>query len=233
MPEKPSSPVHPPSGVSVELGLTCAENFAADEGLLRSGGPGARVAVLSDVAVSYGVGVRENAPYLVRTRQAGVPAMRRSSGGSGVLHGVGDLVWSVVLPRVDPRVGRDFVRGYDRLGVGVIRFLERRGVEGKWGLPPDLVPGYCVLSGRGQVLFARGGVLGGAAQHLSRTSILHQGMVPRAVDRHLVERLFAFPDPSLADRLIGLRDLGVEAPSSELARELAAALQHWLVQAAD
>jgi lipoate-protein ligase A len=211
--------------VSVDPGLTCAENSDADERLLRSEGPAARVGVLSDASVSFGVGVHEDAPYLLRARAAGVPVVRRGSGGTGVLHGAGDLVWSVVLPRTDPRVGRNFVRAYDRLGAGAVQFLAERDVQAEWSPPPRLVPDYCVLSGRGKVLTARTKVLGGAAQHLSRSALLHQGMIPLDVDRDLVVRLFDITDTEIMGRLVGLRDLGIEGGRLELARELASALE--------
>lgn len=215
----------PPSPlVSVELSIRPPESFAADDRALQLGAPSVRVAVLSEAAVSYGVGVRDPAPYLLRSRDAGLPTIRRSSGGTGVLHAAGDLVWSVVLPRSDPRVGRDFVRAYGRLGAGVVRFLAGRRVRSGWVAPLGLSVDYCVLSGRGEVLAVDSRILGGAAQHVSRTALLHQGMVPLQVDRPLVRRLFAIHDPQAIDRLVGLRDLGLHDPPEELAPELAASI---------
>jgi lipoate-protein ligase A len=214
-----------PSGEApVPTTSSCAEEFLEDERLLRAGEAAVRVSVLSDVAVSYGVGVRGDATYLARARAAGVAVARRTSGGTGVLHGPGDLAWSIVIPRSDPRVGRDYVRGYARLGAGVVRFLAARHVRAGWVSPPCLVPEYCVLSSRGQVLSVGTRVLGGAAQHLSRTALLHQGMIPLSVDRELVGRLFALPADAGVERLAGLRDLGVSAPPEELAQELAVEL---------
>lgn len=183
-----------------------------------------RVARLADVALSYGVGVRADVGYLVRARAAGVGVVRRSSGGSGVLHGPGDLAWSVVIPRNDPRVGRDFVHGYARLGAGVIRFLERLGIRAAWGPPPGISEEFCVLSSRGQVLSVGGRVLGGAAQHLSRTALLHQGMISRAVDRAQVSALFDLRPSVLAERVVGLEELGIATVPDALATRLAADL---------
>jgi lipoate-protein ligase A len=192
--------------------------------MLRAGVPAVRVGVVTDLAVSYGLGVPEDAAYLERARGQGVAVVRRGSGGTGVLHAPGDIVWSVVLPRSDARVGRDFVRAYPRLGAGVVRFLARHTVPAEWGPPPDLVADYCVLSARGQVLTARGRVLGGAAQHLSRSAILHQGTLPHEVDRPRIAELFSISDPELTGRLVGLRELGLGAPPQDLAHELATGL---------
>ena len=127
-------------------------------------------------------------------------------------------------PSRRPEGREDFARGYGRLGDGVVRFLRRHGVVGAWTAPPDLAPDYCVLSGRGQVLSVGSRVLGGAAQHLSRSALLHQGMIPRSVDRDLVTRLFQVSDPAVLDRLIGLQELGIDVPSTDLAHQLAAEL---------
>jgi lipoate-protein ligase A len=179
-----------------------------------------RVSVLADTAVSYGVGVRESAPFLASCRTEGVPALRRGSGGTGVLHARNDLVWSVVLPRSDPRVGRTFVREYRRLGAGVATYLNRRGIPADWTAPPGLATDYCALSGRGEVLSVGDRILGGAAQHVTRAALLHQGMLPLTVDRELVGRLWGIHDRSALGRLVGLRDLGINAPPAEIATEL-------------
>jgi lipoate-protein ligase A len=214
----------PPATVLVDTDVTCAEVVRSDERLLRSGAPAIHVAVVSDLTVSYGVGVRESAPFLERARAAGIALVRRTSGGTGVLHAPGDLVWSLVLPRSDPRVGSGFVGAYGRLGAGVVRFLRRRGVASEWTAPPHLVPDLCVLSGRGQVLAVDDRVLGGAAQHVSRSALLHQGMIPLDVDRERIARLFDIPGPEPMARLAGLRDLDVEGGAADLAHGLASAL---------
>src|SRR5208282_5648586 len=120
-----------------------------------------------------GVGVPPDAAYLQRAAGARIPAVRRTTGGSGLLHAPGDLAWSIVLPRADPRVGKDYVHAYPRLGAGVVDFLSERGVAAKWVDPPGTDPDYCLLSARGSVLALEGKVLGGAAQHLAGGALLH------------------------------------------------------------
>ncbi|MGB7124379.1 MAG: hypothetical protein WBE40_05950 [Thermoplasmata archaeon] len=228
MSDEPVSGARAAPAVSVVVGRTSSETFGADERMLRSGRCAVSVTVLSELSVSYGVGVRESAPFLARARAEGIPVARRTSGGSGVLHAPGDLAWSVVLPKDDPRVGQDFVRAYGRFGAGVVRFLAGRDLAAEWSSPPDLAPDYCVLSGRGQVLSVRGQILGGAAQHVSRSALLHQGMLFRDVDRARVARLFSLSEPAALGRLVGLGDLGVTAPPEELARGLARCLAEGL-----
>lgn len=195
-----------------------------DEALLRAGRGVVRVAVFDRRAVSFGVGVSPRSGYLERARAEGIPVVRRSTGGTGVLHDRGDLAWSVVLPRAHPAVGRDFVRAYERLGHGVVRFLEELGQPASWAPPLGLAPDYCFLSARGQVLMVRGRVLGGAAQHLARTALLHQGVVPLELDRATLDRLFDLHGTGASERLTSLRELGIDRGSEALAPALADAL---------
>jgi lipoate-protein ligase A len=221
------APARPGLTTWVDVRVTCSENVRTDEVILRRAVPAVRAAVLTDRAVSYGVGVPESAPYLLRAAKARIPAVRRSTGGTGLLHGPGDLAWSVVLPRSDSRVGADYVRAYPRLGAGVVHFLSERGVLAKWLDPPGTDPDYCLLSSRGSVLSIKDKVLGGAAQHLAGGALLHHGIVPLELDRPLLHKIFALSSGAL-DRMTSLRELGIEGTSEELAWKLAARLSEAL-----
>jgi lipoate-protein ligase A len=209
------------------MGTTRVDSFLpfssivrAQDDLLRRGEPAVHVAVVSGTTLSVGLGVPAKAAYLDRARAAGVPTIRRSSGGTGVLHLVQDLVWAVVLPRADPRVGRDFVRGYPRFGAGLVTALAELGVTSAWVPAPGLSEECCPLSSRGFVLETRGAVVGAAAQHLTGAALLHHGTLSTHVDRDLVARVFEFPEPSVVDRLTGLDERGVREPPHQLAEAL-------------
>jgi lipoate-protein ligase A len=182
------------------------------------------VAVLADRGLSVGVGVPESAAYLARARSEGIAVVRRSSGGTGVLHGPGDLAWSVVLPRDHALVGRDFVHAYDRLGRGAVRFLRARGRTARWDPAPGWSEDCCLLGGRGRVLTVDGRVLGGAAQHASRSALLHHGILPFRLDRPAIARVFDLSSPGPVDHLTGLAEQGVDRPTEATARSLAEAL---------
>jgi lipoate-protein ligase A len=195
------------------------------EELLRDGRPASRVAVVRGVALSYGVRVPADAPYLRRARTERIPTVARASGGTGLLHLDGDLVWALVVPRDDPRARGGFVHAYALLGAGVVRALARLGLPTEWGPPPGLTESYCPLSSRGEVLWAKGAVLGAAAQHATARAVLHHGSLSVRVDRSAVARLFELPSPGPADRLGAIADAGLDAPPAVLADELARSLE--------
>jgi lipoate-protein ligase A len=198
--------------------------LAVQEELLRQGEPAVHAAVLEWTVLSYGVGVSASASYLRRAQVEGVSTARRTSGGTGVLHLAGDLVWAVVLPRSDPRVGREFVRSFPRFGAGLVPSLASGGHHVAWVPAPGLSVDYCPLSDRGQVLEVGGKVVGAAAQHLTGRALLHHGSLSIRIDRELVGRLFSFPDPAIATRLSGLWEQGLRVDPGRLAGEIARGL---------
>jgi lipoate-protein ligase A len=212
---------------------TLGEILVADERLLEAARPAARAEVVARRSVSFGVGAPPTPGLLGRANLLGFDVERRTTGGSGLVHLPGDLTWSVVLPRSDPRVGRGFVRAYGRLGAGAVRFLAGLGLDGHWVDAPGVVPQYCTLSGRGQVLAVGGRIVGGAAQHATRAGVLHQGVLSFTIDRPAIARVFDLADPLPLDRLCGLVELGAAAPPSTLAGELRRSIEGTLVESPD
>ncbi len=202
--------------------------LADDEERLRSGRAEARAGVVRDRSVSVGVGVPWPPPYSARAEREGLPLVRRRTGGTALVHLEGDLLWSIVLPRADVRVGRDFARAYDRLGTGVVSFLGDLGLRASWTPAPGLAPAYCTLSARGQVLCVGAKIVGGAAQHATAQALLHQGTVSVGVDRGTIERVFALSSSETTERLGSLHDLGVGEASGALAARLERSLREEL-----
>lgn len=219
MPASPS-----PITTRVVNGVSVSEILAEDERALHAAAPWVRVAVVSDTAVSYGAGVAEDAPFLERCHGDGVPVVRRGSGGTGILHSRGDLVWSIVLPRSDPRFMAGYVRAYRQFGDGLVRLFAARQLRADWGAPPALSREYCPLGDRGEVLTIRDRVVSGASQHVTPQALLHHGTLPAAVNVDQVGWLFAIDDPATLGRLAGLRELGIRAANPALAEELARAI---------
>jgi lipoate-protein ligase A len=196
------------------------EYTRGDEELLRKGLPAARVAVISTGALSVGVSQRDDSPNIERARRLGIPIVRRSTGGLGIWHAPGDLVWSLVLPRSDVRVGRDFSKAYARLGTGPVRFLDALGVQAAWRPPLGLHTECCLLSGRGSVLTVAGRALGGAAQHITRAALLHHGVLPYRLDPSRLQALFDLSPEVVVQSLTGLEEVAPGLTPTVLAERL-------------
>jgi lipoate-protein ligase A len=186
------------------LGGIAAEEFLAqEEALFREARPVVRAALFRDRSISVGVRT-EISPELRRLAAShGLPILRRATGGSGLLHLPGDLVWSLLLPRDDPLAGRDFVRAYGRLGAPLVAALRSSGVPASWTPALALSDLFCLFGAHGEVLTADGRALGGAAQHASARVLLHHGVVGATVDRELLGELFSVERALLRDRLGG------------------------------
>jgi lipoate-protein ligase A len=197
---------------------------AAHEQLLRAGGPAVHVAVVAARGVSFGVGESPDPSLVDRAKGEGLPVLRRTSGGTGIVHLEGDLVWGIVLPRKHPAVVRGFVREYARLGAGVAELLRRGGRAAAWRPAPGIWDPYCPLGHRGSVLEMDDMIVGAAAQHATSTAVLHHGLLSVRVDRPLVARVFAFPHREWADRLGGTSDAGVRLDPAGLADALVSAI---------
>jgi lipoate-protein ligase A len=187
-----------------------------DEAMLRRGRLAHRVAILADYALSIGVGVPDGAAYVALAHAEGRAVVRRTSGGTAILHAPGDLVWSRVLPRTDPRTGADFVAAYDRLGAAVVATLRAEGLRAEWTASPGLSDEYCLLGARGSVLAVDGRILGGAAQHVTGRALLHHGVIPFELERGALARIFRLTPPSGFERLTSLRELGVTDAPEEI-----------------
>ena len=217
----PGRSAAPPPARIVDGRVSLADDLSADDALLAAGAAAVHVAVLADRAVSVGVGVPLSAPYLNRARAEGYSIVRRSSGGTGVLHAPGDLAWSLVLPRDHRLVGRDYLRAFDRLGRGVVECLADHGVTATWIPAPGLSEEFCLLGHRGQVLATNAGIVGGAAQHATRAALLHHGTLTARLDRPTVTRLFDLGGARGVDRLSSLAEAGLVAPLEQLVPALA------------
>ncbi len=180
------------------------------ESWLRNEERGVYVARLNRPSLSVGVGHSLTDALVRRIGKRGIPLVRRSTGGTAVLHVPGDLVWAIVLPRTDPNVGRDFIHAYGRLGAGVTQFLHSQGVEGSWKAPLGISNELCLLGSRGAAFQVDSRVLGGAAQHLSQTMLLHHGILPAQVETELIQELFHLPLETIGRHLVGLRELGID-----------------------
>ncbi|HYK94023.1 MAG TPA: hypothetical protein VEY07_08305 [Thermoplasmata archaeon] len=216
-------------GVLSEGRLSAEENLTRDERLLAAGVPAGRVATLEGPVLTLGVAQPPATPAATRARSLGIPVVPRRSGGTGLLHQPGDIVWSVILPRRDPRVGRNYARSFDRLGVGAVDSLAGVGIVAQWSPALGLSPEYCLLAPRGQVLTVDGRAIGGAAQHVTARALLHHGTINVRVDRAGLAALFDLDFETAEKSVTSVTELRPTVDLERLATELARHLGEWLV----
>lgn len=192
------------------------EILEEDEGLLRAGRFAARCRTVRTTAISVGLGLWDPRGLEVAARRAGLPILRRSSGGTALLHLPGDLAWSVVLPRDHPDARRGFTERYARLGGGVVAALRRIGIRSEWSAPIARSERFCLLGPRGHVLTAGGRAIGGAAQHLTARALLHHGTVGRRVDRPLLAELFELAEEELERSVTSIEEIAPEVAGDDL-----------------
>lgn len=190
--------------------------LARDESALDRARPAVHVTLLTRPMLSLGVAQPPGTPAEERARARGFDIVRRSTGGTGVLGLPGDLAWTVVLPRDDPRLGPDHLRAYGRLGGAPARLLSGPGRPVRWRCVPALHPELCFLSGRGEVLTAHGRVLGGAAQHRTARALLHHGLLVARVPREEIGAIYGLTESEVAGALTGLDELGLPDPPATL-----------------
>jgi lipoate-protein ligase A len=200
------------------------ETIADGEADLRSAAPTLRLSRVTEESLSIGVSMAIDAECVRRAERLGIPIIRRASGGSAVLHSPGDLLFSIVLARSHPAVGRDYARAYGRLGAGLVTWLERSGVATRWAPTPKVDPELCLLSGRGETLQWRERTLGGAAQHVTRDALLHHGVVVAASPVERLSAVFGLPAERLGLHLTSLSELGVDLGTEHARVELARAM---------
>ena len=219
-----------PMALRVEGQRTLSEVLAGDSALLRAARPVVRTGEFRGKSISLGVSQQPGEPWAREALREGWSVLQRDSGGKALLHGAGDLFFSVVLPR-SPEGGlhRPLAGSYRRFGAGIVRALGRHGIETEWRPGPQLSEAYCLLSGQGEVLWTRSRIVGGASQHLTAKGLLHHGFLARRVDSEGLSRIFGIPPETSGTWLTGLcaEGLPVDAPSPE---ELGGAIRESLAE---
>jgi lipoate-protein ligase A len=134
------------------------QNLALEESLLEKGFPGRRLFLVyvDDPCVVIG---RNQNPWVEVSAGAGLPALRRVSGGGAVYHDKGNLNWSLILRRSD----------HDREAElsSVAAALRSLGVEAETG-----PRGGLFYAGEGPW---KGAKLSGTARRLQAERVLHHG----------------------------------------------------------
>jgi len=163
------------------------QNMAVDESLLRHvRAPVLRIYGWEEACVSIG--------YFQRTSvvMAGIPFVRRYTGGGLVEHGR-DLTYTVVLPADHPLSLAGTLPSYRAIHEGIALALQAAGIECHLATAqPKKDHASCFLKPvPADVLDSKGNKLAGAAQRRTKQGCLHQGsiLLPGPIPERLPEIL--------------------------------------------
>lgn len=133
-------------------------NLALEEGFLEGGGPAGGLLLLYVNGPCAVIGRNQN-PWIEVRADAGLPVLRRASGGGAVYHDRGNLNWSLVVAR----------EAHDRLAeLGlVVAALSALGVEAEADCR-----GALRIAGKGP---RSGDKVSGSARRMLRDRVLHHG----------------------------------------------------------
>jgi lipoyl(octanoyl) transferase len=178
---------------------SAARNMAKDEVCLerarRSGRPALRLYGWERMALSIGRSqALEREIDLAACVAAGVPLVRRITGGRAVLHG-SDLTYAVTAPTAGAGFGGGILPTYRALSGVFVRFLRALGCEPEVQTysgreRAGLASAICFATPSAFEILVGGRKLVGSAQRLLSTAFLQHGSLPLAPQYELLARLF-------------------------------------------
>jgi len=163
-------------------------------------------------------------------RRAGVPVVRRVTGGGAIMHDR-ELTYSLVCSKEDLRIPARIVSSYRIIASFLTSFYRSLGLAASFACEAAFPRGGERLGEPSCLCFAAkekyditigGRKIGGSAQKRSGGAIFQHGSIPLAIDRKGLRNLMA--DPAMAGSLAGAVSLEELLGALPDARELAARL---------
>jgi lipoate-protein ligase A len=165
---------------------SAAWNMALDEALLLAASkegfvPTLRFFSWDKPSLSIGSFQKTEELDLTKVKEAGVPLVRRPTGGRAVLHDA-ELTYSIACPIPSPHFPSDLLGSYNRIGTCFVRGLKALGIEA--GLYPLRRDGKSTPNGHNPLCFSSPSwyevlidnkKLIGSAQRRLKSSFLQQG----------------------------------------------------------
>lgn len=210
-------------------------NMAVDEALLLSFHPETSAPVFrlygwSPPALSLGrFQQADEVLDLARCAAAGVPLVRRITGG-GVIYHADELTYSLVCsPRHLPPAAT-VKESFRVLTTFLLCFYQRLGLAPVWAVAAAS-PGerlgertsYCFAGRESYDILLSGRKIGGNAQRRLKGVIFQHGSIPLANRSAAGAAFLRQPPAGVAASTIGLEECGITLPRDELCRRLAAA----------
>ncbi|GLI37643.1 lipoate--protein ligase [Geobacter hydrogenophilus] len=210
-------------------------NMAVDEALLLHFDPAASLPVLrlygwEPPAFSVGRFQRaEEALHLERCTAAGIPVVRRITGG-GVIYHAAELTYAVVCATRHISDARGVKESFRALTGFLLRFYGDLGIDASWAVDSRSRDGrlgvrtpLCFAGQEEYDIVADGRKIGGNAQRRLKDVIFQHGSVPLRCALAEALPFFRQPPPGLLEGATSLAQLGVAADPARLRGRLAAA----------
>jgi len=217
-----------------------AHNMAKDEFCLeqaaRTGRPVLRLYRWERLTLSVGRAQKlERELRLEACRAAGIPLVRRITGGRAVLHG-GDLTYAVAAPAHEPRFQGGIMAIYREISAVFVHFLRDLGLDPQVKCYSgrergELASPVCFATPSAFEILVAGRKLVGSAQRLQARGFLQHGSIPLAPQADTLARVFRGADAdglraTMTDlaTLRGAQPLPVAEVADRLARSFAAVM---------
>jgi lipoate-protein ligase A len=171
--------------------LDGATNMALDEALLHAlaegyGRPTLRLFQWQPPCLSLGYNQRWQEIAETACQQLGYTWTRRPTGGRAILH-IDEATYSLIIPQNDPRIQGGIIASYRVLSFGLLRGLEKLGLEARQATKEEALASRQMSSKGGPVCFDTpsqyeitwaGKKLIGSAQLRRRKIVLQHGTLP-------------------------------------------------------
>ncbi|WP_154750189.1 biotin/lipoate A/B protein ligase family protein [Planomicrobium sp. YIM 101495] len=187
---------------------TPAYNMAMDETLLHWHSDGRIPPVLrfygwAPAGVSIGFFQGVNGVINVdNAARAGIPLVRRLTGGQAVLH-EHELTYSIFVSEDDPKMPKTVKEAYLELSKGLKEGYQRLGISAEFALPADGEKGgsaNCFEKPSWYELTIDGKKAAGSAQTRKGGVILQHGSVPLKINEEKLFDLFVYPNEEVKAR---------------------------------
>lgn len=186
----------------IDGAMNGAWNMAADEAMLASSEcrgcvPTLRLYRWSEPTLTIGY-AQDSTPFA-----AGLPLVRRLTGGRAVLHDM-ELTYSVVASTSHPLFSDGIMDAYRLISTSIVEALNECGVKAEFA-PPPAKPrlrgdrySACFRSPSRYEVLAGGKKLAGSAQRRFKNAFLQHGSILFNVDRYMNESVFG---PGILDKM--------------------------------
>lgn len=209
MSDQISSNLYPPAAwrLLVTPPMDGATNMAVDEAILHAIAEGASLPTIrffqwEPPSLSLGYNQRSADVDEAACERLGYTWTRRPTGGRAILH-TDETTYSIITPQADPRIKGGIMSSYRVLSTGLLRGLEKLGVQAKQATKEEIREMRKTMGRGGPVCFDtpsryeitwRNKKLIGSAQLRRRQTVLQHGTLPLHGDLNRIIDVLSFSE---------------------------------------